>query len=148
MAKGIEFVALKDWAAQREINHANVVLALELNGCLDRRNHGAVCAGAVLIEGAEVNEIRIGRDALERVDVLGTRRIRAAARHNAGHMGAVTVFIVRFSSPVERLRIRDARCRFAGNLEILIIADTTVDHRHANSRSVPTLAPRDVGIYG
>ena len=89
-----------------------------------------------------------GGDALECVDVLGTGRIRAAARHNAGHVRAVTVLVVRLGPAIERLGVRDARRRFTGNLEILIIADTTVDNRHTDTRSVPTLAPRDIGIYG
>src|SRR5207244_11933674 len=109
---------------------------------------GAVCARAVLLVRGDVIEIRMGGDALDFVDVLGTGRIRAAARHNAGHVRAVTVLVVRLGPAIERLGVRDARRRFTGNLEILIIADTTVDNRHTDTRSVPTLAPRDIGIYG
>ena len=53
-------VAFKHIAAERQIDHANVVGVLQSDSALNGRNHLCVRAAAVRIEHAEIHQIRAG----------------------------------------------------------------------------------------
>ena len=80
--------------AERQIDDANVVLALELDGLLDGRDHHAIVAGAVLIQNPQIQNIRVRRDAFEGAEGALLIGRTAVARDDAGHMSAVAEIVV------------------------------------------------------
>src|SRR6266705_1690393 len=109
LAKRVELVALKYRSAQRQIDDADVVGTFESYGCLNGGNHVAVSADAILIQRPQINEIRIGCNLFEGVEVLRAGRICAVACDNARDVGSVTVLVVRFGSAIELLRVKNSR---------------------------------------
>src|SRR5262249_16704432 len=57
LTDGIERVRFRDPASQREIDDANVVAVLELDGALNRRYYRAVSSGAVGVKNPEVDQV-------------------------------------------------------------------------------------------
>ena len=89
LAKRIGGVALKYAAAQREVDDADVVRALELDGGVDRRDDVAIVTVAVVIENAETDEVDARGDTLERVRIERPGGIGAIPGDDSGHMSAV-----------------------------------------------------------
>ncbi len=65
LAERILGVAGRDAAAERQVDHADVVGVLESNRLLNGGDHSAVGADAVSIEGAKVDQVRSGRNACQ-----------------------------------------------------------------------------------
>jgi hypothetical protein len=110
LAQRILRAALENGTAQRQIDHANVVLSLELNGLLDGRDHHTVVAGAVLIQNAQIQNVRMGRDAFERTEGALLIGRTAVPRDDAGHVRSMAEIVVEHSSN-EALPIDNAALR-------------------------------------
>ena len=148
LAKRIEFVALVDGAAQREVDHANVVARFQRDRLVDGGDHQAVGARAVGIEDAQVDDAGAGCDSFEGLGVLGAGGIKAIAGDEARDVSAVTVLIAgRRVSRHERLLIHHSRERKNAQVEIGMIAHAAVNQRHSDAGAGIARLPGKRGIH-
>ena len=105
-------------------------------------NHGAVGAGAVLVEYAQVNQVRLRRDSLEGLRVVRTSRTRAISGDQSCNVRAVTILIVPAGVPGnEALTPYHARQSEQSAVQIRMAADTAVDHRDSHTSACVTRLP-------
>src|SRR5262249_2894744 len=64
-AERIPAATLVDGAAEGQVDHPDVVLALELHRLLDRGDHHAVVAHAVAVENTKIEDIGVWRHTTE-----------------------------------------------------------------------------------
>ena len=93
MAEWVEFVGLVDRAAQRKIDHADVVFRFQSDRLVDGGDHHAVGAGAILVQNSQVDDVRARSDALESLVENGPVETDAIPRDQAGDMSAVAILI-------------------------------------------------------
>ncbi len=94
LTEGIKRVALEDWAAQREIDHAYVVGIFECDGSLDGLDDGGVSTLAIPIEHLEVDEVYVGSSTEESAEVLVAVRGGPVPADKTRDMRAVAVLIL------------------------------------------------------
>src|SRR2546422_5058151 len=114
-------MALEHGAPQRNINHADVVQLLQLDGAFDGVDDVTILAAAIFIEDAKVDEPSARRDTAKRCSEVGSCTFLRVPRDDAGHVGAMAIFIVRvFLVVKEALAVDYARILEvpAGSIEI------------------------------
>src|SRR5579883_7302 len=94
LAERVQFITFIDGPSQRQINNADIVLALQLNRTLDTRNHGAVCRRSIVVQNPKTNDIDVGSNAPDGVIVSATGRIFPVAADQARDHGAVTIVVI------------------------------------------------------
>ena len=65
LAERIQAVRLEYRTSERQVDHADVVLSLQLDRATDSRNHSAIGAAAIGVEHSQVDDVGIGRHAVE-----------------------------------------------------------------------------------
>src|SRR5205807_7791674 len=91
LTEGIERIALVDLAAKRKVDHANVVGRFQADRGLDRPNHAAVGAGAVLIQHTQVNNVCIGCDSFECMRKVEPGGKPPFTRNDSGNVRSVAI---------------------------------------------------------
>jgi regulator of protease activity HflC (stomatin/prohibitin superfamily) len=86
---GVELVARVHWPAQRQVDHADVVGASQLDGGVNRGHHGAVAALARAVQGAQADQSDTANGNLAEL----ARRVAAAAADDAGDVRPMSVAV-------------------------------------------------------
>src|ERR1035438_10449332 len=83
LTERVEGVAFEYRTAQREIDYADLVLGFQSDSRLNGADYLAVGARPVLVEYAQVDEIYVRGDAVERVEVLRPGRFGAVPANDS-----------------------------------------------------------------
>ena len=98
--------------------------------------------GAVLVEHAQVDDLRARGDSLQVAEAADAVRGRAAARQDAGHVGAIL--------PNSGVVAVVAREPFVvdddGTVEVLSVGDAAIDHGHADAGAGEAHVPGGGGV--
>ena len=111
---------------------------------VDGGDYGAVGCPTVLVEHPKINQVGVGGDALQRARAGGADGIGAVPSHDACHVRAVTIKVIRAGAH-KILAVDDA----AGPLgrQIINRGDPTIDNRHADPRTIEVQLPSHGGIH-
>ena len=91
LAQWVECVAFPYRSSHRKVYDLDIVSALQSDGRLDSRNHLAIGSLAILVEDSKVDQIHVGGNALESVEVVPSCGILASSSEYASDMSAVAV---------------------------------------------------------
>ena len=141
-----------DWTTQRQVDDLDVVGGLERNCTLNRGDHVAVRTDPILVQNAKVNKIHtVGNSGELSVG------IRTVARKDTCHMCTVAVGVidgvagcVLDARTGEILVIENARLSNRIPQVVVVIVDSAVDNRNANSHApgAKTLSARGSDVDG
>src|SRR5262249_8182955 len=130
---------------QREVHHANVVLALELDGALNGGDDVAVTAYAIAVQHTQVDQVGVGRDAAQSLG--GIRRLfggAAVSGDDSCHVRAVPVVVVNGLIAGETLSVHDSGAVGILGAQVRDVFDAAVQNRDADTGSIPAVVECDV----
>src|ERR1700694_663206 len=132
LAQRIKRVALQDSPAQRKIDDANVVDALELNGPVYGSDDSAVCPASIRIQHAQIDDVGVCRHTLNESPGAGS-----IAGDQSGYVRAMPILIGRVHSRNETLAVHHTRGPGDGVHQVRgVCTNTAVDDRNANPAAV------------
>src|SRR5581483_3024405 len=137
LAQGIQLIAFKNRSAQRKIDYPDVVRVLQADGRVDGGDYGTVGAVAVLVEDAEIDNVRVGSDSFEVESVAVADRPRAVPGDNPGYVPPVAIMVVGAAAH-EIVFVDDSqfsRCI----LKIGMVADAAVDHGNPDAGAIQVI---------
>ena len=140
-AKRIGLIGFIDRAAQREVDHPDVVLTLQGDGLLNTGNHVAVSAVAILIQHPDIDQVDARGNTLDGPIVSAAGGVRTRTGDQPRNVGSVTKHVAGAARgklfPINNLAA-----------DIGIIADAAVDNRYANAGAIHAELISQISTHG